>query len=229
MFLPRIVKTAALVGGATLALSAPAAHAVSTPFTEAFDDGASGWQDAFRQPLDWIESGGPDGSGFVRSTLDLSSVTVSMGSVVTHRGEQSAGASGGAFAGDWLEAGVTRFTAQVRHDASVPLSFFGRFASPFNFPAAVIFAEDPVEPNQWTELTFEIDPDNPLFTPEGTDFATALGGVGNVQLAFSAPEGFSETVRFDLDNVSVVPEPSSLALLAAGGLAMRRRRGGAGA
>jgi len=214
-----------LIGAASLA------GAQTVPFTETFETGANGWLDAAFQPVETTPSGGPDGSAFITGTfnfVDFDPVPPVGGFAVMLRGNDANDASGDAFVGDWLDAGVTEFSAFVRHDAPEPLQYFARFATPNNFPGGLILTAEPVQPNVWTELTFDIDPGNPLFIPEGpTDFDSLFGNIGNVQLGIDGEPlaGLDRQIAFDADNVSITPAPASAVSLLAGlGLAWRRRR-----
>ena len=203
-----------------------------TSFTETFDNDNSSWGDPTGSP------GGAEhnASGFVSTTGALAD----LGQGVLFRGNGSAGASGGAFSGNWIADGVGQFSVDVRHNSQVPLSFFARFASPFNFPGATAVRFQPVLANQWTTLTFNIA-DNPAFgapnfvTFEGSSFDAVFSNIGRVQVGVSIPDGFENNpalangvFTFDMDNasVSVIPEPSGSLLAMAGGmlLMLRRRR-----
>ena len=203
-------------------------YATTVPFTEEFASSSSNWYNAAgTAPLGHQTTGGPDGSGFAAGTFNFANSTAG-NSTVLFRGQDEFGSSGGAFIGNWIADGVTGFSAWVRHNAPTPLTFFTRFSSPFNFPGAVAVNFAPVFPNAWTQITIPIDPSNPQFvTFEGTDFNTVFGNVGHVQLGVSVPEalaGQDATYAFDLDKVTIVPEPASLALLGLGACSMIFRR-----
>ena len=213
-------------------LFAGQASAVNS-FIETFDTDNSGWGDPTGSP------GGAEhnqAGGFIST----SGAFGESGQGVLFRGNGPAGASGNAFSGNWIADGVTQFSVDVRHNSAVPLNFFARFASPFNFPGATAVKFAPVLGNQWTTLTFDIAP-NPQFgapnfvTFEGSDFATVFGNLGRVQVGVSEPDGWENnpalggTFTFDLDNASitVVPEPSGTLLAMVGGMLvmLRRNRG----
>jgi hypothetical protein len=212
---------------------APEARALTFLYTETFANNAAGWRDITNttpSTLTWLEPGGEDDDGYVSTSFNfVNSVAGGQGPVL-FRGPASA--SGGAFAGNWL-TGVTQLTAWVRHDAPVPVNFFARFASPFNFPGATAVDFAPVVaipgPDGWTEISFAIDPNSPQFVSfEGTDFATVFSNVGILQIGVSIPAALAGTdasYGFALDSIQVVPEPGSLALAALGvaGIALGSR------
>lgn len=212
---PSVRKIGNAIGGAFLLLPCLASWCVgaTVPFTEGFLAGTSNWADVAQSfNLDYIANGGPDGNGFISDQQGFA--TRSDGdSLVLFRAHQFLGASGGAFAGNWLGEGVGEFSAIVRHDLPVPVNFFTRFSSPTNFPGAigVIFA--PVLPNTWTRISIAVEATNPAFVSfEGSDFASVFSSVGNVQVGVDVPLGFGMTntaYRFDLDVASIVsvPEP----------------------
>lgn len=217
-------------------LLAPVAQATTVPFTENFVSDSANWRDAGGgASLPWVSSGGPDNSGYASSEFSFASS--SDGDTTTiFRAQDEFGSSDGNFEGDWVADGVTQFSAFVRHDAPVPLTFFSRFSGPANFPGAVAVNFAPVLPNTWTEIVIAIDASNPQFVSfEGQNFNTVFSasplngfaGIGHVQLGVSVGTsiaGNPGTFSFDVDQVSIVPEPASLALLALGGIAILRRR-----
>ncbi|MCH2113922.1 MAG: hypothetical protein MK171_03270 [Pirellulales bacterium] len=207
-------------------------HAATTPFTEDFSADVADWGDAGSLPLTFVGAGGPDGSSYASTDFAFSSGGGSGGSsAVLFRGHDefgSSGSSGGAFEGNWISDGVEKVKAFVRHNAPSPLSYFARGSGPFNFPGAVAVAFAPVMPNVWTELTFDVTASSfQLVSYEGSDHGTVFSNVGHVQLGVSIPEGFDanpSSFTFDLDKVSIVPEPTT-ALLAGLALSMCCVRG----
>jgi hypothetical protein len=168
-------------------------------------------------------SGGPDGSSYVSRTAtaagapDLNPPVP----VVLFRAQDGFNSSGNQFVNNWLSGNITQVTAYVRHNASVPLPFFLRFTPPAGTPG-IIFETGSLTPasvnSDWTKLTFDINPSNPFFTPEGPPslYGTVLSDVGRMQIGFTVPVGFGldpNTYIYDLDIVSSVPEPASWMLL----------------
>jgi len=202
------------------------AQALTVPFVEEFTANSANWFDSGSvNAMTWHSTGGPDAGSYASTTFNFVHSSVADTPAV-YRGQKNLGSSGEAFAGDWLTGGVTEFRAFVRHDANTDLTFFARFANPNNFPAMVAVAGGPVPSATWTELVIPITP-GPGFIPEGpSTFSAVFGNLGNVQLGvFAEPlAGVDGTINFDLDKVTIVPEPASLALLAVGTLALARTR-----
>ncbi len=192
-------------------------------FVERFENDQAGWTDTSGAVLlDWVSGGGVDGpgDGFARTTFNYVNTSTDDQSPVLMRANVQLGASGGELFGNWIDEDVSEFSAWVRHDAPIPLNYYARFATPFNFPGGFALKFAPVFPNQWTKITIDIDPNNPEFvTFEGQTFADVFSNVGRVQIGVSTPEalaGVDRDVVFDVDSVSIVPEPGGLMLL--GGL-----------
>ena len=85
----------------------------------------------------------------------------------------------------------------------------------------------PLLPETWTEITIPINPANPQFISyEFGDFNTIFHSVGRIQLGVSVPAelaGSTTPVTFDLDQVTIVPEPAALGLMLIGAGLLRRR------
>ncbi|MEM7410336.1 MAG: PEP-CTERM sorting domain-containing protein [Myxococcota bacterium] len=194
----------------------PAGALPIVPFTETFNVDDSNWLDATSGAPTYNATGGPDGSGYISTTQIAQGPPFG---TIMFRANQSAGASGGNFSGDW--GNVITLTADVRHDGPAPASFFFRFsAGPGNSLIGLTGA--PVAANVWTTLTLAIDASNPLFTSGGGTFASVMPNVQDFQIGVVGDAATS--VTWDLDNVSIVPEPSTALLVAGGLLAMARAR-----
>ncbi len=225
---PRTSNTLAAVMVAVLGAlaSAPRAEAAIVPFTETFAADSANWRDSSGlTPLGWVNTGGPDGSGFAGTTFNFLN-SAANDTPVLFRAQDEFDSSAGAFEGNWVTDGVTGFGAAVRHDAPVPLNFFVRFASPNNFPGAANVFFIPVPANTWTDLSAALPNPNLIFEGPFT-YEQVFGNIGHVQLGVSVPEGLAGTdaaFHFDLDNVRIVPEPASLGLLAIGAVTLVWRR-----
>jgi len=216
------------VAAAIMVAASTATAGVTAPFTEEFNADASDWRDTAGDPLSWQATGGVNNSGYVTTTANFQNNN-SADFVTLFRGQDEFGSSGNAFVGDWITAGVQEFAFWVRHDADAPMTVFARFATAANFPAAAIVELDPIQPNVWTEVAFEISQDNPNIIYEGgpSNFFSVFGGIGHVQVGAGAGSfaGVDQNIAFDLDRVGIdVPTPGSLAVLATVGLVGLRRR-----
>ena len=210
--------------------------AVVNPFTETYAADTAGWRDGLlTSALSYAPAGSHDGSSYASGMFNFVN-NVAGDNPALIQGRDEFGFSGGAFVGDWVAAGVTEFSAWVRHDAPEPLTYFVRFSGPANFPGAAAISFVPVMPNTWTQLTIAIDPSNPQFvTFEGTDFSTVFTanamngftGIGHVQIGASVSAtlaGVDQAYTFDVDDVAIAPAPGVLALLGLSAAGLRRRR-----
>lgn len=198
-------------------------------YTETFTSGSSNWYNgAGSAAVDWAPAGGPNGSAFATTALSFSALAEG-DTPLLFRAHDEFSSSGSAFVGNWVASGVSGFEAFVRHDADVPLNFFVRFASPTNFPGANNIFFIPVAGDTWTNLAAALPNPNLIFEGPFT-YAQVFGNIGHIQIGISVPAsiaGTDTTVHFGLDNVSVIPEPSSIALLGMGvAMLLRRRSGG---
>jgi hypothetical protein len=228
----RTLVFAALLASA--AFGAGAASALTVPFTEEFTTDVAGWENAANDPLTHEASGGPGDSAHASTLFNYFGFTNPFGGgPVLFRANDSDGASGDAFVGDWIAGDVQEVSVWVYQETPEDLTFFLRVASAFNFPGAVIANETVVSPNTWTELVFPIDPDSPLCIGETVTCAQALASVGNVQIGTSAPAaltGLDEAFLLAIDGVTIsnVPEPGAVLLQGAALLSLglfARRRG----
>jgi hypothetical protein len=210
------------------------ARAVTFGFTESFETSNAGWSGLLAtQPLDHSPIGGVDDGGHVDiqpSTDPAASALGGNGPVIFRA---PASASGGAFTGNWLTSGVSTVQAYFRHSLDLaPVNIYVRMAGAPGAGAGVFFAESQVEQNDgWTLVNFDVTEDN--FTVAGGPGTTYAGVLGNVtQFQFGAQlltavDPPSTQIHFELDQVSLVPEPSSLLLvvgMTVGLLPWRRRR-----
>lgn len=192
------------------------------PFTESFEVNSSGWVYGTSTAPIWATSGGAVGSAYISGSASV--IGTGFGTIV-FRANDANNASGDAFVGNWLSAGVTAFSAYVRHNADVALNFYARFdAGAGRAGSSVNFL---VSPNSWTLLQLPIVNEITSFQSYGaagtglTAFNTIFGGIQNVQIALSADTANAgKSVTVDLDGVSMVPEPAASALLVAAGAAL---------
>jgi len=216
-----------IILGAVLAQTSLAVSVL--PFTESFEANASGWVYGTSTAPIWSATGGVGNSGYISAPATVSGS--GFGAIV-FRGNDANNASGDAFVGNWLSAGVTTFSAYVRHNADVALNFYARFdAGAGRAGSSVNFL---VNPNLWTVLELPIANETTSFQSYGaagtglSAFNTIFAGIQNVQIALAADTANAgKTVTVDLDGVSMVPEPTASASLIAAGvalLAFRRTR-----
>lgn len=229
------MKMMLLSSGMLVAFAAVGAQAATVPFTESFETGVSGWENALSLPLAYTAAGGSDGGGFASGTYNFNGYVPGFGGSgpIVLRASASDDASGGAFLGDWLTAGVGSVSMMVRHDAPEAIQYYLRIATAANSPAGAFYSSQLVEANVWTQITFPIAPLASYCTDAGPPgaCATALAAVGNLQVGTSAPVGLRDdevAYTFDIDQVSLnpIPEPGTALLFGLGlaGLAAAGRR-----
>jgi len=196
------------------------------PFTESFEVNSSGWVYGISTTPILATSGGAAGSAYISGSA---SVTGTGFGTIVFRANDANNASGDAFVGNWLSAGVTAFSAYVRHNADVALNFYARFdAGSGQAGSSVNFL---VSPNSWTLLQLPIVNEITSFQSYGAAgtgqaaFNKIFGGIQNVQIALAADTANAgKTVTVDLDGVSMVPEPTASGLLIAAGAALLASR-----
>ena len=224
-----MTKTVFSLAFLTLACAGSALQALTVPYTEDFTVDNANWRTNVTATfMTYVPAGGPDGSSYASAPFNFLGSTEGTTPVLNRA---NSGASGNNFFGNWIAGGVKEFRAYVRHNATVPLSYFLRVADPVGFPGFVVTEPAAVLPNTWTLVDFTISPTNPNNLPEGQPFGSVFDSIGRVQLGAFVPAalaGVDQSFSFDLDQVTVdVPEPGTLALCLvslAGVVSCRRNR-----
>jgi hypothetical protein len=199
-----------------LACAASQVQALTYPYTENFTSGHANWTNNANGFAIHSSSGGPDGSGYISTSFNFQNTTPTSQDPVVLRGQNSTplgAASSGAFMGNWLAAGVKEFSGYVRHNASIPLTFYARVAqSPF--PGLIYEQPNLVQPNTWTHIQFAVNAQNPYLFDEGVPYAGVMNNIARVQFGVAIPPSFvgqNISVTFDLDQATIsVPEPSTM-------------------
>lgn len=214
----------ALVGGLSVSASA---LGVIAPFTETFSSPGAAWSTsgASLAALNYLPSGGPDGSGYGSQSFSFANNPANAPKVL-FRAVASLNSSGGAFSGNYIAAGVTEIEFSVRHNAPVALDFLGRAVFTNSPVGGAAFTAPSAQPNVWTTYTLPINAAS--FTYEGNfGFSTVFSDVAQFQIGINVPDalaGQAGPYTFDIDNVRIVPAPSAAGLLGLGVLAGLRRR-----
>lgn len=225
----------ALVG---CSLSVSSALAVSVPYSENFDSTNQNWKNSvgnLSQDATWVSGGGPGGAGdaYIESTITTPASGTPSSAQVVFRARDTVDSSNDLFFGDWITENVTRVDLWVRHDAATPLDLGLRIPTAMGFPAMLGRFPDPIQPNVWTLLSMDINDTNPELLDESgsthTNFNPVFSNVTYLQLfANLSGQANSATIHFDLDRVTIVPEPSTWLIASMGlpalGLALRARR-----
>ncbi|MBU6183061.1 MAG: hypothetical protein KGR46_09665 [Verrucomicrobia bacterium] len=194
------------------------------PFIEDFATNRANWLDGASANATWLPTGGVGDGAYISAT---GTVVASGFGTIVFRGNAGADASGDAFVGNWISGGVSNFSAFVRHNAPSELGIFarldaggGRAASSIGFTVA---------PNAWTSLSIPIldsvgsfqsygqanPPSGAVPSPAG--FNAIFGSMQNIQFVVAPNIGLAnQTFTFDVDQISVVPEPGAWGLVAAG-------------
>lgn len=199
-------------------------------FVEGFDADSANWRNFNGGAvLEWISSGGPDGSSYASSVFNLSGTSVGGFPPTVIRAQTNYGSSGGAYAGNWIDAGVTGVSFDIRHNLSEAITLTGRFATPANNPGASTESQTVIAPNQWTTVFFDLTEGSPDIISFGSgNYQSIFSNIGNMQFGFNVPAalaGQNIDARFDIDNFRIVPTPGAVAALApAFVFAARRRR-----
>jgi hypothetical protein len=178
--------------------------------------------------LNHVASGGPDGGSYASASTALAGT-----SMVLFRAQDEFNSSAHALEGNWIADGAGEFSAFVRHNAPMPLTYFARFSGPGNSPGGIAVKFAPVISGVWTQLKFAINPGNPEFvTFEGSSFSTVFTNIGHLQLGVNVPAALAGNITqytFDIDKASLaapVPEPTAFVASVIAGMSLMcwRRR-----
>lgn len=223
------------------------AQTLTVPFTETFADGAANWKigTISTDVPTWQSSGGPANVAFISragSDPDTGNQFFTTGPVL-FRGLASFDASNDQFFGNWIAGGVGTFSVDVFHDHSSSLLYQIRLANPDNNPGASAVNAS-VLPGVWTTLTVPIVDSATAFQtygslgnpPNPSAFNQIFSNIGSIQIGLAAGQvgqnGLDSGVSLRMTNPSIaaVPEPGTLAALAAaavaaGAVRLRRVRG----
>lgn len=225
-------------------------QAATNGYTEDFTPNNAGWRDTVPNPVDHFLTGGFSNSPYVSITVGSAAPLGNLQPNVNPAANQgriifraNGSASGGAFTGNWLAAGITRVDAYLSHsfdaegfdfdaDLHDDMRFYLRMSKQPG-QAGVLWSTDVVDFDAGFSLvSFEISATNyNVAGGPGADFVNVMSSVAEFQIGavanLATPTPIpSVNVDFHLDHISLVPEPSSavLALGAAIASAFARRR-----
>lgn len=188
-------------------------QALLVPFAEDFAAGNANWATGNSSvAAGWSSTGGVGDGSYITSSGTVA--TSGFGAIV-FRGNAATNASGGAFVGNWIGGGVTTFSAYVWHNAPVALNFYARLdAGAGRAGSSIDFS---VPSSSWFQLEVPLVDAPTSFQSYGAGtFTSVFTNIQNVQIALSTnqtPGIVGQVVNVGLDRVSVVPEPSTWALL----------------
>lgn len=224
----------AVLGALAWAVFTATSPGLTVPFTETFNTNDSNWLNGDSSAPVWNATGGIGDSSYISWTAPEFTSAGGFGDPlkIMFRGNNANNASGDAFVGNWITGGVISLTLSVRHNYTSGLNFYARIAGSGGAGASLsndggLFA---IAPDTWTTITISITDSDPPFASYGSStFNGVFTNVQNLQFGLYLPDATTfSNLRLDIDNVSVVPEPATSALLAAGvlgaGLAAWRRR-----
>lgn len=223
-------QSLATLAATTVVLVTPSIAAADiVGFTEDFATGSANWRNAGGTvDLEWAASGGYDGGAYATSVFNLSGTTPGGFPPTVIRAHAAYGSSGGAYVGNWIEAGATGVSFWFRHNLAEAVTVTGRFATPNNTPGASVVSFTPVAANTWTLVTFDLtEGSSQIVSLGGGTYAAIFSNIGNMQFGFTVPPSLAGTNfdgRFDIAGFSIVPAPGALAVLGLAGMAARGRR-----
>lgn len=206
------------------------AHAIEVGLRDDFQNGTTqGWETGIFDPNPPANVVGEGGDRYLQ---------------VTSRGGQGPGSRlsvfniGNEWAGDYTEAGITALSARVANFGDTDVALRLLLADPVEagqIPENVAVTTGAVNlpaGSDWTDAIFSITPEN-LTVVEG-DVETLLAGVTELRLFHNPAPDFPAppigpppiVAQIGVDDVTAIPEPATVILLAVGaGELIRRRRG----
>lgn len=234
---------AANVVAVTCLFALTSANAQNVVFTESFSSDTSGWATTNVQVPTYQPTGGADGDGYIESESltfdgDFSSAFGGPATAVLFRARDEFDSSDGAFFGNWIDENFVGLSFSIRHNATRPLQFFGRFASPNNQFGASVANGQSVPPGQWVDVVLDASRGSSEIVSFGAaggqpdPYAAIFGDIGRLQISGFQPFGLSPPelqadLLFELDNVQLlaVPEPATIGLVVCGALLIATRLG----
>ena len=212
----RGLSVLAVAACAVLAVSVPSAGGIITPVGSTFDTGLDGWATNNPGEVSFSAGGGNPG-GYCR--FDDGSTGSAF---ILH--------AGGKFSGDWS---ALDGAGAIVYDHKI----FSVGASPSFLPYEAVllgaggqarwYGATPTGTTPWTTVTVPLV--SSAWSLGGSNWAGILSNVTLLMLRIEQvddPGGVMVPDSAGIDNVWLIPEPASLALLALGGLALTRRRRG---
>jgi hypothetical protein len=204
------VAAACLMGALT-------AQAITPGQTDTFEDGSTlGWTSGAASPAPPVNmaTGGPAGAADHFLLLTSSGVHGPGGKLVV--------IAGPAWDGDYLAAGVDQLTMDLANFGTTDLSLRLFLGGAPGLTALSLNAVSLPAGSGWVHVSFDLSPG----ALQGAA-AEVLAGVTQLRLFHGAQPAFPGediAASVGMDNVSAVPEPAPLALLAAGLVWLARRR-----
>lgn len=225
--MPYSGKCAAL---AAMSVIASTTHAGVVGFREGFVNDTAGWRSATGvADLDWSAASGSMDASFVTSTFNLLGATAGDDHQAVFSAHTMYNSSNGAFAGRWIDEGVTAVSFRFRHNLAEAIRVTARFAPFSDAPGCIVATSTLVEANTWTTVTFDLRRESAdIISFEGARYAACLSNVQGMQVGFmvsSTLAGQDFAGSFSMTDFTIVPAPAAGALLLGfGAVAGRRRR-----
>lgn len=214
---------------AVIAVIASSTHAGVIGFREGFVNDAAGWRSATGvADLDWSAASGSMDASFVTSTFNLLGAVAGDDHQAVFAAHTMYNSSNGAFAGRWIDEGVTAVSFRFRHNLSEAIRVTARFAPFSDAPGCIVATSSLIEANAWTTITFDLRRESEdIISFEGARYAACLSSVEGMQVGFmvsSTLAGQDFNGSFSMTDFTIVPTPAAGSLLLGFGAAAGRRR-----